>query len=60
MLDMELLAARRDVASSERLVAGVADEVQSSEVVALAQRVLLAVLGFDREELCSNDDVTVL
>lgn len=60
MLDMELLAARRDVASPERLVAGVADEVQSSEVVALAQRVLLAILGFDREELCSDDDVTVL
>ena len=60
MLDVKLLAAGRDVASAERLVARVADEVEAPKVVALAQRVLPAILRLDREELGGDDDVAIL
>jgi hypothetical protein len=49
-----------DVAASEGHAARVADEVQPAEVVRLAQRVLLAILGLDRKELCSHNLVAVL
>ena len=49
-----------DVASSECHSARVADEVEPAEVVGLAQRILLAILGLDREELGSHNLVAVL
>jgi hypothetical protein len=54
------LTTGRYVAPSQRHPTRVADEVEPSKVVGLAEWVLLPVAGLDREELGGDDGVTVL
>lgn len=60
MLDVELLTAGGDVGRPERLVTFRTDQVETSEVIPLAQRVLSALVVFDGEELLRDNLVTVL
>lgn len=57
-----MLTERGDVAPSERLSTLVAQQVESAEIVRLAQRDLSTrpVRRVDREELCRDDLVAVL
>lgn len=60
VLDVELLATRRDVRRPQRLVALCTDKVETSKVIPLAQRVLSALVVLNGEELLGDDLVAVL
>lgn len=60
MFDMELFPAGGNVARPQRLITLGANEAQAGKVVALAQGVLSTLAVFNREELLSDNLVTVL
>lgn len=60
MGEMEKRTACRDITCSQRHPTLGTYQVQPSEVIALAQRLLLAVCSVDREELRGDDLTAVL
>ncbi len=60
MLDMIFLVASGDVAAPQCHPALSAYEIEPTEVISFAQRLLLPVRAFDREEFGSDNIATVL
>lgn len=57
---IERLTARGDIASTQGKATLCTDEVETTEVVPFAQRLLLAIWPIYGEELCGDDITTIL
>lgn len=60
MLDVVFLVQSRDIRATKGFTAGLAQEVEPAEIVALAERVLLAIGAVGWEKLGSYTSAAVL